>query len=97
MLFRSMTPGTADLALGSPVFPRAVITLASGRKLAILGAGAAADAPYVQSATWDGRSWDDAYAPSASLTSGGTLRFTLGTSPDPSWAAAPDAAPPSYG
>jgi predicted alpha-1,2-mannosidase len=92
-----MTPGTADLALGSPVFPRAVITLASGRKLAILGAGAAADAPYVQSATWDGRSWDDAYAPSASLTSGGTLRFTLGTSPDPSWAAAPDAAPPSYG
>ena len=92
-----MTPGTADLALGSPVFPRAVITLGSGRKLTILGAGAAADAPYVQSATWDGRPWDDAYAPSPSLTSGGTLRFTLGTVPSASWATAPGAAPPSYG
>jgi len=91
-----MTPGTADLALGSPVFPRAQITLASGRTLSILGAGAAPGAPYVQSATWDGRRWDGAYAPLASLTSGGTLRFTLGSAPS-RWATGPDAAPPSYG
>jgi predicted alpha-1,2-mannosidase len=91
-----MTPGTADLALGSPVFPRAQITLASGRTLSILGAGAAPGAPYVQSATWDGGRWDGAYAPLASLTSGGTLRFTLGSAPS-RWATGPDAAPPSYG
>jgi predicted alpha-1,2-mannosidase len=95
--FYPMTPGTADLALGSPVFPRAAITLPTGRTLTVLGAGAAADAPYVQSATWDARSWDAAYAPQAALTSGGTLRFTLGTSPGPGWATGPAAAPPSYG
>jgi predicted alpha-1,2-mannosidase len=91
-----MTPGTADLALGSPVFPQSVITLPDGRALTVLGAGAADDAPYVQSATWGGRSWDAAYAPPAALISGGTLRFTLGTSAT-GWASGPAAAPPSYG
>jgi putative alpha-1,2-mannosidase len=92
-----MTPGTADLALGSPVFPRSVITLPTGRTLTVLGAGAAPDAPYVQSATWGGRPWDAAYAPPPALISGGTLRFTLGTSPATGWATGPAAAPPSYG
>jgi predicted alpha-1,2-mannosidase len=92
-----MTPGTADLALGSPVFPRARITLPDGRALTVLGAGAAPGAPYVQSATWDGRSWDAAYAPQAALAAGGTLRFTLGTSAGSGWATGPAAAPPSYG
>jgi predicted alpha-1,2-mannosidase len=91
-----MTPGTADLALGSPVFPRSVITLSSGRALVILGAGAAPGAPYVQAATWGGRSWNRAYAPRTALTSGGTLRFTLGTGPAADWAAGTGAAPPSY-
>ena len=92
-----MTPGTADLALGSPLFPHAVITLPADRTLTVLGAGAADDAPYVQSAAWNGRSWDAAYAPAAALAGGGTLRFTLGTSAGPGWATGPAAAPPSYG
>jgi predicted alpha-1,2-mannosidase len=92
-----MTPGTADLALGSPLFPRSVITLPAGRALTILGDGAAPSAPYVQSATWGGRPWDDAYAPPSALISGGTLRFALGTRPATGWAADPQAAPPSYG
>jgi predicted alpha-1,2-mannosidase len=91
-----MTPGTADLALGSPVFPRSVIALPSSRALTILGAGAAASAPYVEAATWDRSSWDRAYLPEAALTSGGTLHFTLGTSPVTGWATEPAAAPPSY-
>jgi putative alpha-1,2-mannosidase len=91
-----VTPGTADLALGSPVFPRSVLTLPSGRTLRILGAGAANDAPYVQSAAWDGRPWSRAYAPAPALAAGGTLWFTLGPSPAGGWAAGRAAAPPSY-
>jgi putative alpha-1,2-mannosidase len=91
-----MTPGTSTLALGSPMFSSAVVTLPSGKTLTIDGSGAADDAPYVQSATWNGSSWNDAYAPSAALTSGGTLAYTLGTSADTSWASAASAAPPSY-
>ncbi|MFS4096143.1 lectin [Streptomyces sp. AF1A] len=90
------TPGTADLALGSPLFPRAVVTLPSGHTLTIDGLGAADDAPYVRSATWHGTPWNRAYAPAGALTGGGTLTFVLDTSPHRSWASAASAAPPSY-
>ena len=92
-----MTPGTATLALGSPMFPQAVITLPSGATLTIDGIGAADSAPYVQSATWNGSAWARAYAPAAAISSGGTLSFTLGTTANTAWASAASAAPPSYG
>ncbi|HEV2375340.1 MAG TPA: lectin, partial [Streptosporangiaceae bacterium] len=91
------TPGTADLALGSPLFPKAVVTLHSGKKLTINGNGAADNAPYVQSATWNGAAWNNAYAPTSAITSGGILTYTLGASANTSWASSPSAAPPSYG
>jgi predicted alpha-1,2-mannosidase len=92
-----MTPGTSDLALGSPLFTQAVVTLPSGNTLTINGNGAADNAPYVQSATWNGAAWNNAYAPTAAITSGGTLNYTLGTAANTSWATAASAAPPSYG
>jgi predicted alpha-1,2-mannosidase len=90
------TPGTSDLALGSPMFTQAVVTLPSGSTLTIDGSGAADNAPYVQSATWNGASWNNAYAPSGAITSGGTLSYTLGTSANTSWASGSSAAPPSH-
>ncbi|WP_433893751.1 lectin [Streptomyces sp. CA-111067] len=90
------TPGTSDLALGSPLFTQAVVTLPSGKSLTINGNGAADNAPYVQSATWNGAAWNNAYAPTTAITAGGTLNFTLGTSANTSWASVASAAPPSY-
>ena len=90
------TPGTADLALGSPLFNQTVITLPSGATLTVNGDGAADAAPYVQSATWNGAAWNNAYAPAGAISSGGTLGFTLGTAANTSWASAASAAPPSY-
>jgi predicted alpha-1,2-mannosidase len=91
-----MSPGSSALALGSPMFTQAQVTLPSGNILTINGNGAADNAPYVQSATWNGSSWANAYAPAAALTSGGTLSYTLGTAASTSWASAASAAPPSY-
>ena len=88
-----MTPGKPDLALGSPMFSEAVITPPSGNALTIDATGTG---PYVQSATWNGAAWNDAYAPPGAITGGGTLSYTLGTSPDTSWASAAGDAPPSY-
>ena len=90
------TPGTADLALGSPMFTQAVVTLPSGSTLTVNGTGAADNAPYVQSATWNGAAWNNAYVPAGAISSGGTLGFTLGTTANTSWASAASAAPPSY-
>ena len=90
------TPGTSDLALGSPLFSQVVITLPSGSTLTINGNGAADDAPYVQSATWNGAAWNNAFLPSGAISGGGTLSYTLGTSANTSWASAASAAPASY-
>jgi predicted alpha-1,2-mannosidase len=92
-----MTPGTSTLALGSPLFPRAVITLPSGHTLTIVGKGAADPAPYVQAASWNGDTWDKAYAPALAITQGGTLSYTLGILPDRAWASEASSAPPSWG
>ena len=90
------TPGTADLALGSPLFTQVVITLSTGNKLTINAPQAATNAPYVQSATWNGANWNNAYLPPSAVTGGGTLNFTLGTAANTSWATAASSAPPSY-
>jgi predicted alpha-1,2-mannosidase len=90
-----MTPGSATLALGSPMFTQAAVSLPSGNTLTINGNGAADNAPYVQFATWNGGAWNDAYTPASAFSSGGTLNYTLGTTANTTWASAANAAPPS--
>jgi putative alpha-1,2-mannosidase len=92
-----MTPGTATLALGSPLFGGAVIHLGAGRSLRILGTDASPDRPYVRSATWNGASWAHAYVPPSAVTNGGSLVFRLASYPARRWAARAADAPPSYG
>jgi hypothetical protein len=41
--------------------------------------------------------WDEPWLPASVLQSGGSLDFTLTSTPDASWGASPDASPPSYG
>jgi len=91
-----MTPGTADMALGSPLFTSISLTLANGSKLAISAPNAADNAPYVQSATLNGANWNNAYLPPSVMLNGGNLTFNLGTSANTSWASGASSAPPSY-
>jgi len=90
-------PGTADLAIGSPLFTQALVAVGNGRTLTVNAPAAADNAPYVQSLTINGAADQLAYLPAAEVRSGTTLNFTLGTSANTSWAAAPADAPPSYG
>jgi predicted alpha-1,2-mannosidase len=93
--FYPETPGTATLALGSPVFPRAVVHLPDSGVLTINAPGAQADAPYVQGLRIDGVRWDKAYVDYGDLAHGATLDFDLAAAPSTSWASGPGAAPPS--
>ncbi|HEY1652364.1 MAG TPA: GH92 family glycosyl hydrolase [Acidimicrobiales bacterium] len=113
-----VTPGTADLALASPLFPNVSILLPDGHRLVLHAPGAAASRPYIHGVTATGvtqpqaattacattsssppaaNGWDQPWLPASVLQSGGALDFTLSSTPDGSWGAAPDAAPPSYG
>ncbi len=91
-----MTPGTADLALGSPLFTTVTVTLGNGQKMTINAPQAADNAPYIQSASLNGNTWNNAYLPPSFATGGGTLDLTVGTSANTSWATSPNSAPPSY-
>lgn len=96
MGFYPVTPGTADLALGSPLFTNVTVTLAGGAKLVVNAPQAKTDAPYVQSATFNGNNWNNAYLPADTVINGGTLNLTLGTAANTGWATAASSAPPSY-
>lgn len=91
------TPGSDTLAFGSPVFPLTQIHLANGKTLTITAPKAAANAPYVQSLTVNGAAWTKPWTTYARLTSGPSLNFDLGTTPNTSWGTDPSAAPPSDG
>jgi putative alpha-1,2-mannosidase len=87
-------PGSAELALGSPLFTTIAIDLADGKTITESAAGSARDAPYVRNVTLNGASWQGAYLPASIFTSGGTLDWTLGRAPT-TWGAAPGDAPAS--
>ena len=90
------TPGTATLALGSPLFPHAVIHLANGKDITINATGAAANAPYVQDLQLDGQQWPKNYLSSGQYSHGATLTYDLAATPDNSRGTGPEASPPSY-
>jgi len=88
-------PGRAELVLGSPLFPKAVIHRKGGD--VVIEAPDVNDANlYVQSLTLDGKPLDKPWLPASFAGHGGHLRFTLGAQPDTHWGSDPDDAPPSF-
>jgi len=112
-----VTPGTANLALASPLFPDVVVTLGDGHHLVLHAPGASATAPYVHSlsvtgiappvgadpctgsppARAGGTTWTRPWLPASAVSTGGTLTYRLGSTPDRTWGSASTAGPPSFG
>jgi predicted alpha-1,2-mannosidase len=88
------TPGSAVLALGSPLFKAVVLHLANGKTITETSPAAAGNAPYVQNVTLDGTSWQGAYLPADIFADGGTLEWALGATPS-AWGTGADDSPPS--
>jgi predicted alpha-1,2-mannosidase len=91
-----LTPGRAEMLLSSPLFPQIVVHRSNGVTITINAPAAAAGTPYVQSLTVNGASSNRAWLPESFVSSGGTLNYTLGTTPNTAWAAAAADAPPSF-
>jgi len=89
------TPGSADVATGSPLFPSIAVHLGNGKMITESAPRAADDAPYVQGLSIDGSRWNRDYLPASVFASGGMVDWTLGTNPSATWATAPGDAPPS--
>jgi predicted alpha-1,2-mannosidase len=85
-------PSRAELQVAAPLFPRAVIKRDGGKTIRINAPGA--DAQYVQSLKVNGKSSSRPWLPESFVQHGGTLDFTLGTTPNKAWGAKD--APPSW-
>ena len=76
--FFPVCPGNPVYTIGAPVFRRAVLHLAGGRSLVIVGG----EGKYVQQVHFNGRAVD-VEIPHALLAQGGRLEFGMGDSPGP--------------
>ena len=94
----SVDPASLAYELSGPVFPKVVLNLHSpypGKTFTFVAAGAAGDAPYIQSVELNGHTHSQNWISFHDIAAGGTLHFKLGPKPNQSWGAAPDDAPPS--
>ncbi|WP_369029490.1 GH92 family glycosyl hydrolase [Streptomyces adonidis] len=89
-------PSRAELVLASPLFPRIEITRPYGNDISIHAPEAAANTPYVHSLAVNGRTSTRPWLPASFVRQGGTLDYTLATTPHPTWGKAPSDAPPSF-
>jgi predicted alpha-1,2-mannosidase len=93
--FYPAVPGTADLTVGTPLFPQAVIQLPGTATLTVNAPAAGPTAAYVQSMQINGAAYDKAVLPPTLITSGGVVDVTVGTTAG-TWATAPESRAPSY-
>ena len=93
------TPGIANLALTSPLFPHVTVIEGNGHTLTITGSNA--PDVYIQQAhlgvgSAESVTWKRPWLPAAALDQGANLSVALGTAPDPEWGASMSDAPPSF-
>ncbi|HXS47983.1 MAG TPA: GH92 family glycosyl hydrolase [Solirubrobacterales bacterium] len=94
-------PGVGLLAVGSPLFQRAVVRLAGGRKLRILAYTRRglplSRAPYIQAMRIGSRAYGRPWTTFCALARGATLSYLLGARPNRAWGSSAATLPPSFG
>ena len=80
-----VTPGSAEYAIGSPVFPEAKVHLPGGKTFEIVAQGASEDNKYIQSATLDGEPLKRPFLSHDQVVQGGKLVFVMGDQPNKTW------------
>ena len=80
-----VTPGSAEYAVGSPVFPEAKVHLPGGKTFEIVAKGASEDNKYIQSATLNGEPLTRPFLSHDDVVKGGKLVFVMGDQPNKDW------------
>jgi predicted alpha-1,2-mannosidase len=88
-------PGRAELLLGSPLFPHALVH-GSGGDVVIDAPAASSTSPYVTAFELDGKAYSRPWLPASLVEHGGRLHVDLGRTANPQWGSAVEAAPPSF-
>ena len=79
--FYSVTPGTDQYVMGSPMFNKITISLENGKKFIIDAKNNSRDNVYIQSATLNGKSFTQNFLQHSDLVNGGVLKLEMGDKP----------------
>ena len=88
-------PGRPIWDIGSPVFDEVTINVGNGKTFVIEAKNVSAANKYIQSATLNGKPFNQPWINHSDIVSGGRLVFIMGSRPNKSWGSAPDVRPPS--
>ncbi|MGH7968130.1 MAG: GH92 family glycosyl hydrolase, partial [Limisphaerales bacterium] len=83
--FYPVCPSSDYYVIGSPSLSHAIMHLSNGKKFVVEAHNLSDQNIYVQSVTLNGKDWDSPLLPYRELKHGGTLVFTMGPNPSPSW------------
>jgi predicted alpha-1,2-mannosidase len=95
MGFYPVDPSSDEYIIGSPLFDKVQIQMGNGKKFEIIAHNNSTANMYIQSATLNGKPWTKSWFSQAEIQSGAILILNMGPKPNPSWASAQNAAPPS--
>ncbi|MDO6390115.1 GH92 family glycosyl hydrolase [Pontibacter sp. BT731] len=82
--FYSVTPGTDEYVLGSPVFKKATINLENGKQFVIEAEGNSKENVYIRSARLNGKAYSKNFIRHQDIVNGGLLKFKMGSKPNKS-------------
>jgi putative alpha-1,2-mannosidase len=78
----SVTPGTDQYVIGSPVFNKATVQLENGKSFTIEANNNSRDNVYIQSATLNGQPYSKNWITYNDIANGGVLHFEMGPTPN---------------
>jgi hypothetical protein len=93
------TPGVGDLAMTSPLFPKARITEGNGHSIMVIGTHAPdrfIQLAHLALGSGPSLAWDKPWIPASALGENAMLSVELGARPNKKWGAAAADAPPSF-
>lgn len=95
MGFYPVTPGSPTYNIGSPVFRNVKMTLSNGKTFEIEAKNYSGNNKYIQSATLNGKEWNQPWFSHSDISEGGKLVLLMGDKANKNWGADLKDAPPS--
>ncbi|HXJ99679.1 MAG TPA: GH92 family glycosyl hydrolase, partial [Gelidibacter sp.] len=92
--FYPVTPGGVDeYVIGSPLFKKATLQLENGKVFEISSKNNSEKNVYIQSATLNGKPYNNTFLNFDDLQNGGILEFNMGSKPNKNWGASDENVP----
>lgn len=93
MGFYPVTPGTPQYVFGSPLFAEVTLQLENGNTFRIEALDNGPENVYIQKIALNGQPLEQTWVDHEAIQNGGRLTFTMGDTPNTSWATGADARP----